>query len=115
LFADAINFQSAEDYDFSGERAGSYITFFLQEFKEGKAKKVNVRGPTLTEFLWSLVSVRSLYLIMFIIALIFFGRNGWGPIGTEKVVCEQSIDRSNNEKKNPLASSSSDNISVKEE
>ena len=109
-------FQSAEGYDFSDERAGSYITFFLQEFKEGKAKKINVKGPTLTEFLQSLISVRSVYILVPIIAMIIFARSIWTSVGTDDVVGKRTVyDDDTTNERNPPTFASNDNSSVKED
>ena len=108
-------FQSAEGYDFSDERAASYITFFLQEFKEGKAKKVNVKGPTLTEFIQSLISVRSVYLLLLIIAMIIFARSIWTSVGTDVVGKRIVYDNDTTIERNPPTFTSSDNSSVKED
>lgn len=75
---DSTYFVSAEGYDFGGERAEAYITFFLQEFKEGKAKKLNVKGPSFMEFVRSLISMKSVYILFFIVGVIIFAQNIWG-------------------------------------
>eukprot|EP00250_Pteridium_aquilinum_P008794 c18213_g1_i1 orf=698-2020(-) len=72
---DSTYFVSAEDYDFGGERAEAYITFFLQEYKEGKAKKLDVKGPSFTEFIWSLISMRSVYILLVIAGVIIFAQS----------------------------------------
>ncbi|KAI5063402.1 hypothetical protein GOP47_0021949 [Adiantum capillus-veneris] len=72
---DSTYFLSAENYDFGGERAESYITFFLQEYKEGKAKQLNMKGPSFTDFLWSLISMRSVYILVLIVAVFFLAQS----------------------------------------
>ncbi|KAH7444858.1 hypothetical protein KP509_02G094300 [Ceratopteris richardii] len=68
---DSTYFMSAENYDFGGENSESYITFFLQEYKEGKVKKLSMKGPSFTDFLWSLIGIRSVYILVVITAVIF--------------------------------------------
>ncbi|MCO5570740.1 hypothetical protein L7F22_024468 [Adiantum nelumboides] len=72
---DSTYFLSGENYDFGGERSDSYITFFLQEYKEGRAKQLNMKGPSFTDFIWSLFSMRSVYILVLIAAGFFLAQS----------------------------------------
>ncbi|MCO5576558.1 hypothetical protein L7F22_030370 [Adiantum nelumboides] len=72
---DSTYFLSGENYDFGGERADSYITFFLQEYKEGRAKQLNMKGPSFRDFIWSLFSMRSVYILVLIAAVFFLAQS----------------------------------------
>lgn len=80
---DTTYFVNNEGYDFTGERAEAYITFFLQDYKEGKATRHKTKGPSFTEYLASNISFKTVYILIFIVGVIIFAQNIWGSDSTE--------------------------------
>ena len=75
-----------------------------------------MKGPTLTEFLQSLISLRSVYILMPIIAMIVFARSFWTPVGTDDVVGKRTVyDDDTTKERNPPTFASNDNSSIKED
>ena len=107
--------QNSEGYDFTAEKAEEYINLFLQEFKEGKAKKVKVKGPTLIESLRFFIGTNSFYIVLFVIGAIIFAHSIWGSADRDYIGIRPMDYNGNAERRNPLMSSSNDTSSVKED
>ena len=108
-------FQNSEGYDFTAEKAEEYINLFLQEFKEGKAKKVKVKGPTLIESLMLFIGTNSLYIVLFVIGAIIFVHIIWGSADRDYIGIRPTDYSGNEERRNPSMSSNNDTSSVKED
>lgn len=52
------------------EDQASQISRFLEGYREGKTIKKRVSGPSLLGFFKSLISIRTVYLVVFVVALL---------------------------------------------
>ncbi|GMI77146.1 ARABIDOPSIS THALIANA PROTEIN DISULFIDE ISOMERASE 8, PROTEIN DISULFIDE ISOMERASE 8, PDI-like 5-2 [Hibiscus trionum] len=51
------------------EDQGSQISRFLEGYREGRTERKTVKGPTFMDFIHSLIGIRSVYIIVFIVAM----------------------------------------------
>lgn len=63
----------SEDLDDNDQ--GSQISRFLEGYRDGKTIKKEMNGPSLIGFINSLVSIRTVYLIVFIVAVLMVIQN----------------------------------------
>ncbi|MCL7024134.1 hypothetical protein MKW94_025416 [Papaver nudicaule] len=52
------------------EDQGTQITRFLEGYREGRTEKKSISGPSIMGFINSLISIKSVYLLVFIVAVI---------------------------------------------
>ncbi|OMO50317.1 Thioredoxin [Corchorus capsularis] len=51
------------------EDQGSQISHFLEGYKAGRTERKKVKGPSFMEFIHSLIGIRTIYIIVFIVAM----------------------------------------------
>ncbi|KAL4283353.1 hypothetical protein GQ457_16G020030 [Hibiscus cannabinus] len=51
------------------EDQGSQISRFLEGYREGRTERKTVKGPSFMDFIHSLIGIRSVYIIVFIVAI----------------------------------------------
>lgn len=51
------------------------ISRFLEGYREGKTEKKRIKGPSLMGFINSMIGIRSVYLIVFLVAVIMMLRS----------------------------------------
>ncbi|XP_010246306.1 PREDICTED: protein disulfide isomerase-like 5-2 [Nelumbo nucifera] len=64
-YASVIGSESMDEED-----QGSQITRFLEGYREGRTVQKRIRGPSLVGYINSLISIRTIYLIVFVIAVL---------------------------------------------
>jgi uncharacterized protein YxeA len=96
--------QSSEAYNLDGERIQEYITMFLQEFKEGRAKKLKVKGPTFIESLRSFLAENILYIVLVVIVAIFSVQAIWGSADKDYIGISPRNYNGDTDRQNPSSS-----------
>lgn len=54
---------------------GSQISRFLEGYREGRTEQKRIKGPSLLGYINSLIGVRSIYIIMFLLAMLMLIRS----------------------------------------
>ncbi|KAE8718632.1 Protein disulfide-isomerase 5-2 [Hibiscus syriacus] len=57
------------------ENQGSQISRFLEGYREGRTERKTVKGPSFMDFIHSLIGIRSVYIIVFIVAMMMLVQN----------------------------------------
>ncbi|KAJ6379435.1 hypothetical protein OIU76_016134 [Salix suchowensis] len=69
-YLSVIGSESIEEED-----QGSQISQFLAGFREGKTEQNSISGPSLLGYIKSLIGVRSVYIIVFLVAMLILIRH----------------------------------------
>ncbi|KAJ4761671.1 Disulfide isomerase [Rhynchospora pubera] len=74
------------------EDRGSQISRFLEGYRQGNTIKKKLKGPSLIGFINSLISLKSIYLVVFIVAILMFVQQFGGQSGENQPVRGEHLD-----------------------
>ncbi|KAJ3700371.1 hypothetical protein LUZ61_004076 [Rhynchospora tenuis] len=74
------------------EDRGSQISRFLEGYRQGNIIKKKLKGPSLIGFINSLISLKSIYLVVFIVAILMFVQQFGGQSGENQPVRGEHLD-----------------------
>ncbi|XP_021288800.1 protein disulfide-isomerase 5-2-like [Herrania umbratica] len=69
-YSSVIGSESLDD-----ENQGSQISRFLEGYREGRLEKKRIKGPSFMDFINSLIGIRTVYIIVFLVAMLILIRS----------------------------------------